>query len=35
MVGLKAKLEPTFSPIPKVVVEVYHPIYIVEDERTH
>ena len=33
--GLKGKLDPKFSPIPKIIVVVCHPMYIVEDERTH
>ncbi|CAF2061710.1 unnamed protein product [Rotaria magnacalcarata] len=33
--GLRGKLEPKFSPIPKVIVQVRHPVYIVEDEQTH
>ncbi|CAF4669082.1 unnamed protein product [Rotaria sp. Silwood1] len=32
--GLKGKLDPKFSSIPKIVVQAYHPIYIVEDECT-
>ncbi|CAF4274253.1 unnamed protein product [Rotaria sp. Silwood2] len=31
----KGKLDPKFSPIPKIVVEIHHPIYVVEDECTH
>ncbi|CAF2007476.1 unnamed protein product [Rotaria magnacalcarata] len=30
----KGKLDPKFSPIPKTVVEIHHPMYIVEDECT-
>ena len=33
--GLKGKLDPKFSAIPKVIVDVNHPMYIVEDECTH
>ena len=33
--GLKGKLDPKFSPVPKIIVDIYHPMYIVEDERTH
>ncbi|CAF3783274.1 unnamed protein product [Rotaria sp. Silwood1] len=32
--GSKGKLDLKFSSIPKVVVEVHHPIYVVEDEST-
>ncbi|CAM2714261.1 unnamed protein product [Rotaria socialis] len=28
------KLDPKFSPIPKIVVEIHHPMYVVEDECT-
>ncbi|CAF1368882.1 unnamed protein product [Rotaria sordida] len=31
----KGKLDPKFSPIPKIVVEIHHPMYVVEDECTH
>ncbi|CAF1525917.1 unnamed protein product [Rotaria sp. Silwood1] len=31
----KGKLDPKFSPIPKIVVEIHHPMYVVEDEYTH
>ncbi|CAF1511352.1 unnamed protein product [Rotaria sordida] len=30
--GSKGKLDPKFSSIPKIIVEGYHPIYVVEDE---
>jgi hypothetical protein len=33
--GLRGKLDPKFSAIPKVIVGVKHPIYIVEAEDTH
>ncbi|CAF3360121.1 unnamed protein product [Rotaria sp. Silwood2] len=33
--GSRAKLDPKFSSIPKIVVDIHHPIYIVEDEHTH
>ncbi|CAF1281573.1 unnamed protein product [Rotaria magnacalcarata] len=33
--GSRAKLDPKFSSIPKIVVETRHPTYIVEDENTH
>ncbi|CAF4246300.1 unnamed protein product [Rotaria sp. Silwood2] len=33
--GSRAKLDPKFSSIPKIVVETHHPTYIVEDENTH
>ena len=31
----RGKLEPKFSPIPKVITRVYHPIYEVQDEENH
>ncbi|CAF2130055.1 unnamed protein product [Rotaria magnacalcarata] len=31
----KGKLDPKFSPTPKIVVEIYLPMYVVEDECTH
>ncbi|CAF4107149.1 unnamed protein product [Rotaria magnacalcarata] len=31
----REKLDPKFASIPKVVVEVRHPVYVVEDEDTH
>ncbi|CAF4742463.1 unnamed protein product, partial [Rotaria sp. Silwood2] len=33
--GSRAKLDPKFSPIPKIIVDIRHPTYIVEDENTH
>ncbi|CAM4802461.1 unnamed protein product [Rotaria magnacalcarata] len=30
----KGKLDPKFSPIPNIVVELHHPMYAVEDEYT-
>ena len=33
--GLRVKLEQKFSPIPKTVVSVNHPVYTVEDTQTH
>ncbi|CAF4200600.1 unnamed protein product [Rotaria magnacalcarata] len=30
----KGKLDPKFSPIPNIVVELHHPMYVVEDEYT-
>ena len=33
--GIRGKLDPKFSPIPKVITGVYHPIYVVQDEDTH
>lgn len=33
--GNRGKLEPKFSPIPKLITQVYHPIYEVLDEETH
>ena len=33
--GNRGKLEPRFSPVPKVVTHVYHPIYVVQDEANH
>ena len=32
--GSRGKLDPLFSPSPKVVLQVLHPIYIVHDEQT-
>ena len=32
--GLRGKLDPKFASIPKVIVHVKHPVYIVEDENT-
>ena len=33
--GNREKLEPRFSPIPKIITHVYHPIYVVQDEANH
>jgi hypothetical protein len=33
--GIKGKLDPIFSPIPKVIIHTLHPIYIVRDEQTN
>ncbi|CAF1423056.1 unnamed protein product [Rotaria sordida] len=33
--GLRGKLDPKFSPIPKVIISVNHPIYIVHDTQTN
>ena len=33
--GIRGKLDPKFSPIPKVITGVYHPIYVVQDEDRH
>jgi hypothetical protein len=33
--GSRGKLEPKFSPIPKIIVRVNHPIYEVQDEQTN
>jgi hypothetical protein len=35
MHGIRGKLDPKFSPIPKVITGVYHPIYLVEDAESH
>ena len=32
--GSRGKLDPLFSPSPKIIVESLHPIYIVRDEQT-
>ena len=32
---LRGKLDPRYSPIPKLIVQTLHPIYIVQDEKTH
>ncbi|CAF4618796.1 unnamed protein product [Rotaria magnacalcarata] len=33
--GNRGKLDPKFSPIPKVIIQVNHPTYVVQDEETH
>ena len=33
--GLRGKLDSKFLPFPKTVVEGYHPMYVVQDDRTH
>ena len=33
--GIKGKLDPIFSPSPKVIVHTRHPIYIVHDEQSN
>ncbi|CAF1624779.1 unnamed protein product [Rotaria magnacalcarata] len=33
--GNRGKLDPKFSPIPKVITQVHHPIYVVQDETNH
>ena len=33
--GIKGKLDPIFSPTPKVIIHALHPIYIVHDEQTN
>jgi hypothetical protein len=33
--GRRGKLDPKFSPIPKVIIKVNHPIYEVLDEESH
>ena len=33
--GNRGKLEPKFSPIPQVITQVYHPIYVIQDEINH
>ena len=33
--GIRGKLEPKFSPIPKTISRVNHPIYEVRDEQTN
>ncbi|CAF4174488.1 unnamed protein product, partial [Rotaria sordida] len=33
--GLRGKLDPKFSPIPKLIISVNHPIYIVHDTQTN
>ena len=33
--GLRGKLDPKFSPTPKIIIDAQHPIYTVEDEITH
>ena len=32
---LRGKLDPRYSPIPKLIVQTLHPIYVVQDEKTH
>lgn len=32
--GLRGKLEPKFAPIPKVIIRIQHPVYLVQDEET-
>ena len=32
--GLKGKLDPPFSTVPQIIVEIHHPIYIIRDELT-
>ena len=31
----RGKLEPKFSPVPKVITQLFHPIYEVQDEESH
>ena len=33
--GSRGKLDPRFSSIPKVITQVYHPVYVVHDEDSH
>ena len=33
--GLRAKLAAKFSAIPKTIIYVRHPVYIVEDDASH
>ena len=33
--GLRGKLAPKFSTIPKTIIHVQHPVYIVEDDASH
>ncbi|CAF3914584.1 unnamed protein product [Rotaria magnacalcarata] len=32
--GIKGKLDPLYSPIPKIIIHTLHPSYIVRDEQT-
>jgi len=33
--AIRGKLDPKYSPIPKQIVQILHPVYVVRDEETH